>query len=176
MNAGYFWWELPVIPEIWVKSLELFDVLVAGSQYLRGTFERVVDGTAMVYAQHPMEDFGAIQPNRSKFGIPTDKVAFVCIVEPTSDPARKNPLGAIEAFQSAFSLDDSAHLVVKVNNVRAAGPSSGMLAQLRADAVRLGNRMTLIESTLDYGEVLQLYASHAMSSWVCIAPRVWGWG
>src|SRR5256886_17460018 len=38
VNAGYFWWELPVIPGIWVKSLEQFDVLVAGSQYLRSTF------------------------------------------------------------------------------------------------------------------------------------------
>jgi glycosyltransferase involved in cell wall biosynthesis len=159
VNAGYFWWELPVIPEMWVKSLELFDVLVAGSQYLRGTFERVVDGTAIVYAQHAMEDFGAIQSDRSKFGIPTDKVVFVCIVEPTSDPARKNPLGAIKAFQNAFSSDDSAHLVIKVNNALVSRASSGMLAQLRADAAGLGDRVTLIDGTLEYGEVLQLYAS-----------------
>jgi len=159
VNAGYFWWELPVIPEIWVKSLEQFDVLVAGSQYLRSTFERYVAGTPAVYAQHALQELGGIRPDRAKFGLPADKLIFVCIVEPTSDPVRKNPFGAIKAFQSAFSSDDSAHLVIKVNNSQAGGARSGLLVQLRDEIARLGNRVTLIEKILAYGEVLQLYAS-----------------
>src|SRR5207249_1113742 len=130
VNAGYFWWELPVIPEIWVKSLEQFDVLVAGSQYLRSTFERYVAGTPAVYAQHALQNLDGIHPERAKFGLPPDKVAFVCILEPTSDPARKNPFGAIKAFQKAFSADDSAHLVIKVNNAQAGSVRGGLLAQL----------------------------------------------
>ena len=159
VSAGYFWWELPVIPEIWVKSLEQFDVLVAGSQYLRSTFERYVAGTPAVYAQHALLDLGGIHPDRATFGLPVDKVVFVCILEPTSDPARKNPFGAIKAFQSAFSSDDSAHLVIKVNNAQAGSASNSLLAQLRSEVAILGNRVTLIESILTYGEVLQLYAS-----------------
>jgi glycosyltransferase involved in cell wall biosynthesis len=159
VNVGYFWWELPVIPDIWVKSLEQFDVLVAGSQYLRSTFERYVAGTPAVYARHALQDLGGISPDRAKFGLPVDKLIFVCIVEPTSDPARKNPFGAIEAFQSAFSSDDSAHLVIKINNSHAGGAHSGLLAQLRDEIARLGNRVTLIEKILKYSEVLQLYAS-----------------
>jgi glycosyltransferase involved in cell wall biosynthesis len=159
VNAGYFWWELPIIPEIWVKSLEQFDVLVAGSQYLRSTFERYVAGTPSVYAQHALLDLGGIYPDRARFGLPVDKVVFVCILEPTSDPARKNPFGAIKAFQTAFSVDDSAHLVIKVNNAQAGSASNSLLAQLRSEVAILGNRVTLIESILTYGEVLQLYAS-----------------
>lgn len=159
VNAGYFWWELPVIPEIWVKSLEQFDVLVAGSQYLRSTFERYVAGTPAVYAQHALQDLGGIHADRARFGLPRDKVIFVCILEPTSDPTRKNPFGAIKAFQSAFSSDDSAHLVIKVNNAQAGGAGNSLLAQVRDEVARLGNRVTLIESILTYGEVLQLYAS-----------------
>src|SRR5204863_2201067 len=88
-----------------------------------------------------------------------DKVAFICILEPTSDPARKNPFGAIKAFQSAFSQNDSAHLVIKVNNAQAGGACSSLLAQLRDEMAPLGNRVTLVETILTYGEVLQLYAS-----------------
>ena len=159
VNAGYFWWELPVIPGIWVKSLEQFDVLVAGSQYLRSTFERYVAGTPTIYAQHALPDFGGIHSDRARFRLPIDKVIFVCILEPTSDPARKNPFAAIEAFRRAFSADDSAHLVIKVNNAQAGSPSSNPLAQLRSEVASLGNRVTLIESILAYDEVLQLYAS-----------------
>ena len=119
VNAGYFWWELPVIPEIWVRSLEQFDVLVAGSQYLRSTFERYVSGMPAIYAQHGVKDHDALHADRAKFGLPSDKVIFVCIVEPTSDPTRKNPFAAVRAFQSAFSNDDHAHLVIKIINARA---------------------------------------------------------
>ncbi len=159
VNAGYFWWELPVIPEIWAKSLEQFDVLVAGSQYLRSTFERYVSGTPAVYAQHALQDLGQIHPDRAKFGVPLDKVAFVSILEPTSDLARKNPFAAINAFETAFSEDDSAHLVIKVNNAQADRGDSSLLVELRDEVVRLGNRVTLIEDTLTYADVLQLYAS-----------------
>jgi glycosyltransferase involved in cell wall biosynthesis len=159
VNAGYFWWELPVIPEIWVKSLEQFDVLVAGSQYLRSTFERYVAGTPAIYAQHAPPDLGGIHSDRARFGLPVDKVVFVCILEPTSDPARKNPFAAIKAFQNVFSSDDSAHLVIKVNNAQADDARSSLLAQLRDEVATLGNRVTLIENFLTYGEVLQLYAS-----------------
>src|SRR5438552_11448509 len=159
VNAGYFWWELPVIPEIWVKSLEQFDVLVVGSQYLRSTFERYVSGTPAVYAQHALQDLGGIHPDRAKFGLPHDKVTFICILEPTSDPARKNPFAAIRAFEGAFSSEDPAHLVINVNNAQAGGRGSDLLAQLRNEVMRLGNRVTLIKNFLTYGEVLQLYAS-----------------
>src|SRR5438034_3279466 len=83
VNAGYFWWELPVIPEIWVTALEQFDVLVAGSQYLRSTFERYVSGTPTIYAQHALPDLGGIHSDRARFRLPIDKVIFVCILEPT---------------------------------------------------------------------------------------------
>src|SRR5438552_82314 len=159
VNAGYFWWELPVIPEIWVKSLEQFDVLVAGSQYIRSTFERRVPGTPAVYAQHGLRDLDGIHADRAKFDLPADKVIFVCILEPTSDPERKNPFAAIRAFQSAFSSEDPAHLVINVNNAQAGGRGSDLLAQLRNEVMRLGNRVTLIKNFLTYGEVLQLYAS-----------------
>jgi glycosyltransferase involved in cell wall biosynthesis len=158
VTAGFFWWELPVIPPLWARSLEQFDVLVAGSEFLRSTFERHVSGIPAIHAVQSPAEIAGILPERKKFGIPDDKVVFVCIVEPTSDPIRKNPYAAIEAFQRAFKLADPAHLVIKLNNAQAAA-SESQLATLRETVGRLGSRVTLIEDFLPHRDVLQLYAS-----------------
>ena len=158
VNAGFFWWELPVIPIFWTRSLEQFDVLVAGSEFLRSTFERHVSGIPAIHAAQSPADIAGILPEREKFGIPDDKVAFVCIVEPTSDLIRKNPYAVIEAFQRAFEPGDPAHLVVKVNNPQAAA-SVSQLATLRQAVGTLGSRVSLIEEFLPRRDVLQLFAS-----------------
>jgi glycosyltransferase involved in cell wall biosynthesis len=159
INAGYFWWELPALTDLWIRSLEAFDVLVAGSQFIHSTFERSVSGTPSVRAFHAVEDVSGAEPNRAKFGIPSDKAVFVCIVEPTSDVVRKNPYAAIEAFTRAFDDGrDSAHLVVKVNNAQAARGEAA-LAPLREAVARLGPRVTLIDAFLSRREIIDLYAS-----------------
>ena len=174
VNAGYFWWELPVIPEIWVKSLEQFDVLVAGSQYLRSTFERHVRGTPAVYAHHGLQDLGAIHPDRARFDLPIDKVVFICIVEPTSDPTRKNPFAAIRAFQNAFASDDCAHLVIKINNAQAGVGDCDLLAQLRDEVKPLGDRVTLIENILPMARSSN--CTRLAMCWWPASPKVSGSG
>jgi len=159
INAGYFWWELPALTDLWASSLEEFDVLVAGSQFIQSTFERHVSGAPSIRALHAVEQLSGARPDRARFGIPSDKTVFVCIVEPTSDILRKNPYAAIDAFCRAFDgAGDSAHLVVKVNNAQAAG-GEATLAPLRAAVGRLGSRITLLEAFLSRAEIIDLYAS-----------------
>lgn len=158
VNAGYFWWELPVIPDVWSESLEQFDVMLAGSQFLLGTFERNVSGMPAIQVTHGSPDFGEVGPSRDKFGIPHDRTTFICIVEPTSDPIRKNPYAAIEAFRRAFSPTDPAHLVIKLNNSQAA-EHDAVLGPLRSAVAGLGSRVTLFEQYLPHREVIELYAS-----------------
>jgi glycosyltransferase involved in cell wall biosynthesis len=82
--------------------------------------------------------------------------------DPHSDPLRKNPYGAIDAFHlAARDLGDKAHLVVKVNNVEVKGlgcDPDQVIQQLRA---RCDNdpRIHIIAQSLAYDEVLSLYAS-----------------
>ena len=159
ITAGYFWWELSALTDVWSKSLAQFDVLIAGSQFLRSTFERHVSGTPAIHALHAVQDVDDIRPDRDRFGIPRDKTVFVCIVEPTSDPVRKNPYAAIEAFGKAFKTDDPTHLVIKVNNAEAAGGKSGSLAPLREAVRRIASRVTLIETFLPHRDVIELFAS-----------------
>jgi len=158
VNAGFFWWELPVIHDIWARSLEQFDVLIAGSQFLRSTFERQVSGIPAIHALHAIPDFGSVRSARDKFEIPSGKTIFMCIVEPTSDPVRKNPYGAIAAFRAAFDTNDPAHLVIKLNNAQAAGHRD-LLGPLREAIANLGSRVTLIEKVLPHRDVIELFAS-----------------
>jgi glycosyltransferase involved in cell wall biosynthesis len=158
LQVGYFWWELPVIPPMWVKSLEQFDVLVAGSQYLRSVFERHVVGKPIVLARHGLRTT-QVHPDRPKFNLPSDKVIYIGIVEPTSDSSRKNPLASVAAFERAFPNDDKAHLVIKINNATVDREGRELLAQLQEAIGRLDGRATVFKAILSYEDVLQLYAS-----------------
>jgi len=158
VNVGYFWWELPALTNIWVKALEQFDVLLAGSEFLHSTFERQVSGRPAIRIVHPLGGVNDGRPDRARFGIPHDKAAFVCIVEPTSDLVRKNPYAAIEAFAKAFTARDAAHLVIRLNNAQAAR-TDAVLAPLRDAVATLGPRVTLIDASLSHREVIDLFAS-----------------
>jgi glycosyltransferase involved in cell wall biosynthesis len=151
-------WELAALPRVWKEALEFFDVVVAASDFIRSTFENALSNVPTVSIIQPLALPKDVRPNRSRFDIPNDAVVFVCIVDPTSDPERKNPFGAIEAFRSAFSDDDQTRLVVKVNNATHNGHTHPLLPKIRAHC-RSHPRIHLIEETLSYAEVMSLYAS-----------------
>jgi glycosyltransferase involved in cell wall biosynthesis len=159
VNAGYIWWELPVLADIWCRSLEQFDVLIAGSQFLRSAFERNVAGTPTIYAMHGLHDIDYVRADRRKFGIPRERIVFICIVDPTSDIVRKNPYAAIDAFRRAFAADELAHLVIKINNAQAVRPRSRELASLYESVRGIDAQVTIIDSVLPHGEVMELFAS-----------------
>ena len=158
LNVGCFVWELAALPRAWTEALAFFDVLVAESDIIRSTFENALSYVPTISAVHPLALPRNVQPNRARFDIPNDAVAFVCIVDPTSDPERKNPFGAIDAFRSAFSDHDQTRLVVKVNNATHNGSAHPLLSKIRAHCRSLPT-IHLIEESLTYAEVLSLYAS-----------------
>lgn len=158
LNVGFFVWELPVLSRIWTRALEFFDVLVAESNFIRSAFENAVSNVPTVSAVHPLALPENVRPNRARFGIPEGAVALVCIVDPTSDPERKNPFAAIEAFRSAVEQDQRAWLVVKVNNATHKGKDQLLIPEIRARCLS-HPRIRLIEENLQYEDVLSLYAS-----------------
>jgi glycosyltransferase involved in cell wall biosynthesis len=158
LNVGCFVWELAALPRVWKEALEFFDVLLAKSDFIRSTFENALSQVPTISGVYPLALPENVQANRARFDIPNDAVVFVCIVDPTSDPERKNPFGAIDAFRSAFSDDDQTQLVVKVNNASHNGRAHPLLPKIRAHC-RPHPRIHLIEESLSYAEVMSLYAS-----------------
>ncbi len=159
LNVAVVWWELAILPDSWIKALEVFDVVVAASPFIQATLATHLSNVLTIPAVHPFSVPEGIGESRARFGLPENVILFVTSFEPTSDPERKNPFAAIDAFQSAFANDSRAGLVIKLNNAHTAGrtliPS---LAKMR-DQCSGDPRIRIIDETLGHSEVLCLYAS-----------------
>lgn len=132
--AGYWAWELPEAPPLWLRRKALVDEVWAPSTYtaraLRGGGEpaRVVP--------HPMKlppppDRAALRAN---LNLPADAFIVTTLFDFRSSLARKNPLGAIDAFRRAFGEDSSALLVIKTQHGDFAPPLRHELSQAASAA------------------------------------------
>jgi glycosyltransferase involved in cell wall biosynthesis len=157
VNICLPFWELPRLPPDWVRILECLDIAAAASQFIRYTMLADLSGPSVPYWPQPIYLPENIVPDRTRWGIPRDSVMFVSAFEMASDTNRKNPLGAIEAFNRAFTQQDDAYLVVKANNARAF-PAEGPYRQLQEYVAR-NSKIVLLDEVLTYRDVLSLYAS-----------------
>lgn len=115
-NIAFWLWELEEFPKSWEKALVLVDEIWTPSEFASASVRKVTDKpvhTIPYCVEAPTNQ----QYNRAYFGLPEDKFLFLVMYDTNSTIERKNPLGAIHAFQKAFSPDDtSVGLVLKMNN------------------------------------------------------------
>lgn len=157
LNVGFFWWELTHIPAAWATALRLFDAHLAGSRFLEKILQRAVERTPVVWAPHPLFFSGDVRPCRERFGISEESTVFLTAFDPASEPARKNPLAAVDAFQLAVGNRKDAILIVRANT-SVARRRAPIVRQV-ADRAKTDRRIRLFESSLPYQEVMQLIAS-----------------
>jgi len=158
INVALVFWELPRLPPSWCPHLERMDALIAPSDFLKYAMLMDVAGPVVRELPHPMYVPAGLAPDRQRFGIAEDVVAFVCCFEMASDINRKNPFAAIEAFERAFAGDRRAELIVKVNNPRWDPGFEPHLERLHAAARRCPN-IRVFDQVLPYRDVLALFAS-----------------
>lgn len=158
LNAVLSMWELPVIPPEWKATLESMDVVIAGTDFLRYTFNNNLSNVKVITAVHPLYMPGDIRADRQRFGLPQEGVFFITSFEPYSDPQRKNPGAVIEAFERGVGKDESAHLVIKLNNVKAGKEMHPLVKQLQDRCAR-HPRIHILTETMEYKDVMSLYAS-----------------
>ena len=118
-RIGYWAWELPDLPEDWAAVIPLFHEIWAPSAFVADAIRRRAPAAVMVrVVPHPLPDMsGAVAvADKARFGMPSTGIAFLSMYDTRSSAARKNPAGAIRAFQLAFRPDDAGvSLLVKVN-------------------------------------------------------------
>jgi glycosyltransferase involved in cell wall biosynthesis len=149
-RIAVWYWEMEEVPAEWVPRLGWADEVWAPTEYTAATFRKVV--TAPVRVVRPGFELPAFDPlPRSHFGLADGRFVVLFTFDMRSVMARKNPLALIAAFRRAFSVNDPADLVVKVQNGSA---NADDLNALRKACDAAGVR--LLDSVLPRGELLAL--------------------
>jgi hypothetical protein len=115
-------------------------------------------GRPVLLAPHPLDIPDDVRPARDRFGLDPAATVFYCAFEAVSDPARKNPFGAVEAFRRAFPGTEAVQLAVKVSNPHVQGRGGELMARLYA-LIEGDPRFVLIRERLAPQDLLSLYAS-----------------
>ena len=161
-NVAFVWWELPDVSPVCSTAAKVFDALITGSEFVREIFAMAVPGVPVLLAHHPLDVPPGVQADRKRFGLDPEAVIFYTGFEPASDPIRKNPFAAVQAFQRAFPGPSNAQLIIKVNNPKVGDRGTELLERLYA-MVEGDTRIRLLRERLSYENLLCLYASVDMT-------------
>lgn len=120
-TIGYWAWELPEIPEDWEACFQYVDEVWVPSRFVHGAVA-MRSPVPVNILPHAIEVTAVSDFNREHFGLPEDAFVFLCMFDIHSRPERKNPYGAVHAFQQAFERSNmQVRLVIKINNVTPQG-------------------------------------------------------
>ena len=163
LNACVPFWELPRLPVkwSWTELVQAVDVVLAPTRFVADSVRASApDATVWHYPQAVFLPEGIVA-DRARFDLPPDAVLFYLSLDITSDLARKNPLGTLEAFEAAFPANADApdvRLVVKLNN-SASFAWAGAAAKRIHSLIAENPRITVVDRAMSYEEVLSLGAS-----------------
>ncbi|MEA1943263.1 MAG: glycosyltransferase [Pseudomonadota bacterium] len=155
-HVGYWVWELPAAPGHWRAAARLVDRIWAPSRFAADAIEAVLpDGRSVDVLPPPVFAHGteAAPPRIDDAG---EAVRILAVCDLRSSAARKNPMGALEAFDMARERGaEAARLVLKIT---AGDQCPDVLSQL---AARVADRadITLIDQPLSDGGMLGLIAA-----------------
>lgn len=119
--TGYWAWELDRAPRSWEASLSCVDQLWVPSRFvadaLKGTFPGAAAPIEVVPYAVELDAFAPPSPAeraraRTKLGFASDDFVVLTSFSMLSTLARKNPIGAIEAFRQAFPASVAASKLV----------------------------------------------------------------
>ncbi len=156
-RIGYWAWELPVVPPSWVPALEFVNEVWTPSSFVADAFREATKKPVRVVPH-------AIPPNdidrrtaREKLQLPVDAYIFLSIFDTNSYPVRKNPEGAIAAFEDAFpdSGPSTPLLVVKIHGKANRTPLFNALIE----RLKQKRSIRIIDQTLSEEDMRNLQAA-----------------
>jgi glycosyltransferase involved in cell wall biosynthesis len=152
-----FWaWELAEFPDALKPAFEAVHEVWVPSSYVARALSAKTDKPVRVMPHRVVVQRPALV-SRSKFGLPEETVLFLAAIDFNSFLERKNILGTIAAFRSAFADGATrAHLVIKAHG----GASSFRTPRAQLlEAVANDPRITVIDRVLPRAEVTELQAA-----------------
>lgn len=115
--VGHWSWELPTVPDEWRAGVGFVHEVWAPSHFTCAALEPLLPGRVRrVPVPLALLDPQPAAMDRAAFGLPDDAVVVMVSFSLASSFARKNPLGAIAAFRTAFGDRKDRVLLLKVSN------------------------------------------------------------
>jgi glycosyltransferase involved in cell wall biosynthesis len=151
-RIGIWAWETPEFPEEWRDRFGMLDEIWVGSEFMARSISAKAPIPVLVMP-HVIHTPVA-HPDRQLFGLDPDEFIFLLMFDFYSVMERKNPLGAVEAFQQAFSYADPVRLFVKSMHGETFADA---YAHLRKAAE--GSRVTFLDGTLTSTQRFALLSS-----------------
>ena len=108
-------WEQTELPSGMLAQLDLVDEIWAASAFVQDLYLSQTDTTAVIMPMVATRDDspgGSAERSREWFGIDDDRFVFLTIASALSSHERKNPLGTMHAFRSAFPHGQTEALLV----------------------------------------------------------------
>ena len=148
---AHWYWELPEMPDEWMAEFEYTDEVWAASNFIKDA----VSSKASVPVVRVPTVVNLNRTNklsRAELGLPEEKFLFIAMFDTKSVLERKNPLGVLRAFKSAFNEDPCVGLVLKFNNPDHEQP---VMQEVRRELAGCRNAM-VIDRLLDRDELTSL--------------------
>ena len=155
LNAIVPFWEVTSTPKSWRNVLQGVDVVVAPTPFVAQIMRDVVPPTC-VLEHRVVIPVPQVTANRVRFGIMDTSVAFGFSFGSEAIIPRKNPIAVLDAFRFAFPSDSDVQLVIHVNPT---GPSGTTVVRELLQSSANDPRITVLDSSLSYEDVLSFYAS-----------------
>jgi glycosyltransferase involved in cell wall biosynthesis len=157
-TIGYWFWELPEIPDAWLPAFSLVDEVWVPSRFVQNA----------ILLKSPVPVFRVPVPvrlgptgtfSRTSFSLPERQFLFLWMGDMHSEIARKNPIGVINAFKQAFPEENErAGLVLKINNADSIHADCEALASIKQEIAGYRN-IYLMDRVMTRGEVDALLAA-----------------
>lgn len=115
-NIAFWLWELEEFPKEYIETIKFFDEIWTPSEFASESIRKVTDKPVHTIPYYVLAEKDE-QLDRTYFKLPQDKFLYLIMYDTNSTMARKNPVGALEAYKKAFPQENpQVGLVIKVNN------------------------------------------------------------
>lgn len=163
-NIGFFFWELDSPASCHFLALEMLDEIWVASEFGAGCYRphtsKPVLNMGMAYEPPPAIDVEACRSRlRQSYPIGREDVVFLAAFDSLSFLQRKNPIGAIEAFQAAFPKEADVKLILKIQNPYFVKERKHLdIWRAILEASSMDDRILVNKETLPYPDLLALKA------------------
>lgn len=152
---GVWSWELDDFPPAMREAFSLVDEVWTISEFCRQAISRYSPVPVHTFPVPVRAQPAPAEPARRSGPAEAGRTRFLFAFDHNSVLERKNPIGAITAFQRAFPNQEPVELVIKsINGERHPGDRERLRAAAEADP-----RVDLMEHYLDTDEVAKLFST-----------------